>query len=339
MKALFIGLGSVGQRHLRNFRKICPEAPTAVAFRTSKSNLIIEDGKVKECDSLARALNFKEYNKLEAALKEEPEIGFVCNPTSEHVNTAIKLAEKGIHLFIEKPLSNSYEKLDQLDKLVLSQSLVTMVGYQTRFNPLISKIKSWIDDRTFGGIVNADFLWGTYLPDHHSYEDYREGYAARSDLGGGVVLGLSHELDLVHYLFGQPNNVCAIEGGQSKLAMDVEDTVASLLSCKTAHNSFPVVLKLSYAQGAERRRLSILFQEALLECDLVENLLQVVDHNKNIVDQLDYKDLDRNDLFMAEMKHFIDAVQKAKRTDISIDEGRKSLNIALMILRALNKIK
>lgn len=324
-KALFVGLGSIGQRHLQNLKLLRPEIEV-IAYRTSFNQDVIKEGKkVPNCKISDYGLI--EYRDLDKALKQKPDIGFVCNPSNLHLETAIKLAEYNCHLFIEKPLDISAAGLYSLENLIKKNNLITMVGYQTRFHPAVKKIKSIIDQSK---VISANFLWHTYLPNHHPYEDYRKGYAARSDLGGGVVFSLSHELDLIYWLFGLPTSVYAITGAPSQLEMNVEDTVLAIFKCK----DIPVSLSISFAQEMEQRNFSILTQNAVLYCNLETSSLKITSHNKKSIEKYH---INRNDLFKLEMKNFLTAVENGAETDILLREGKMSLKMSLAIHESINK--
>lgn len=329
LKALFVGLGSIGQRHLQNLQELMPAE--VIAYRTSRLDSVIRNGRAIPCEGLANYYNLTEYRDLNEALAQKPDISFVCNPSSLHLETAIKLAEKGSHLFIEKPLATDIRELGVLENLVEKNKLITMVGFQTRFHPVLKAVRAMLSDGRYGEVVSVEFLWHSFLPAFHAYEDYWKSYAARSDLGGGVVFGLSHELDLIQWLLGVPNEVYALRGATSRLRGDAEDTVMALFNC----NAHPVALSLSYAQGLERRRFSILMQDAVLECDLQHGTLRVVRHDKSDVFISDYEDIHRNDLFRLEMEHFLTAVIEGKETDIPISKGKKSLIMSLAVHESL----
>jgi predicted dehydrogenase len=335
-KVLFVGLGSVGQRHLQNFKEVTSMDTVVLAYRTSNMNCVIKNGRALPCESLAGYYDLIEYKDFDKALEQNPDLGFVCNPSNLHLETAIKLAKNGSHLFIEKPLATDTKDLSILENLIKKNKLITMVGFQTRFHPAVGEVKLIVDSKRYGEVVSAEFFWHTYLPEHHSYEDYRRGYAARNDLGGGVVFGLSHELDLIQWLFGVPLEVYALEGARSKLEMDVEDTVSALFKCDSGKGAYPVSLNISYAQGLEQRKFSLLMQDAMIECDLQSGSVRVIKHNKEGVFRKEYGSVKRNDLFRSEMENFLTAVVEKKETDIPVSEGKKSLIMTLAIHESLN---
>jgi len=335
MKALFIGLGSIGQRHLRNYIKLLNSNKDIIALRFTDSNNIIVDGKSVACENISKFYGINECFKLKDALDEKPDLGFVCNPSIFHLEYACKLAEKGISIFIEKPLSTNRILLEKLENIILRKQLTTMVGFQSRFNPCVKETKKILKKKQFGKIIYGAFKWCTYLPEHHQYEDYRKGYAARKDLGGGVIFSLSHELDLIQYYFGIPISVFALEGGKSNLEMNVEDTIMALFSCYDKEKKFPVSLHLSFSQGLEKRKFEILMEKGLLECDLLKNRLTVSDQNKKIIFKREFKEQKRNDMFLAEMKNFLESFVNGDETLIPVSEGKKSLIMALGIHESL----
>ena len=201
-KILVVGYGSIGKRHIENLLSI--------------SNL-----EIIVCTKRNDVYKLKKYSKvyhtIKQSLKEKPDLGFITNETSFHVPTAIKLANQGMDLFIEKPLSNSTKGISVLTKTVNKEKLITQMGCNMRFDPCIKKIKSLIQKKTVGKIISVQVENSYYLPDWHPYENYSKGYAARDDLGGGVVLTCIHELDYLYWFFGEIEEVFALTGKFSNL--------------------------------------------------------------------------------------------------------------------------
>ena len=130
---LIVGFGSIGKRHFENIS------------HNTMSKIII----------CTKRMDMKKYEKngvvivrtLSDALLHKPNIAFVTNETSYHVKTALKLATKGIHLFLEKPLSNSMKDVKKLEKVISEKKLITQIGCNMRFHPCIMKIKKIIDKK------------------------------------------------------------------------------------------------------------------------------------------------------------------------------------------------
>ena len=335
MRVLFVGLGSIGQRHLRNLKRLVTDEVEIFACRRTRHNLCIEDGRARQVDSLADHLGFTEMRDLHEALDARPQLVFVTNPSGDHIETAIEAARRGCHLFIEKPLADSLADVDELRRLVAERNLTVMVGYQTRFHPCYQLTRDIVSTSEHGRVISAAFEWGTYLPAHHPYEDYRDSYAARRDGGGGVLLGLIHELDMIQSFWGQPEKVAAVGGKLSTLDVDVEDTVSALMTYDDNGRRFPVTLSLSYAQTREVRRFRVQFERATLLCDLHENRFSLFDEHGECAQQESFSRLNRNQLFVDEISEFLSAVRERRTPTVSLDDGIESLRIVERIKQQL----
>ena len=166
-------------------------------------------------------------------LLEKPDIGFITNETAYHIPVAIKLAKSGLDLFIEKPLSNIMKNVKELTKLVEIKKLVTLMGCNLRFDKCIKEIKHLVDQQTIGKIISVKVECGTYLPDWHHDENYSNSYAAREELGGGVVLTCIHELDYLFWFFGEIKEVFSMTGKFSNLKINASDLSAIILRFHT----------------------------------------------------------------------------------------------------------
>lgn len=337
MRALFVGLGSIGQRHLNNFKNIIGDEAEILVYRETDHNVLIKNCRVSPCVSLQHYYGFTQVRTLNDGLKEKPDVVFIANPSSKHLGIALKAARKGCNLFIEKPLSNTLRGVDLLEKIVNLKDLIATVGYQMRFHPCYKFVYKILSEKKYGDVISASFEWGTYLPNHHPYEDYRRGYAAKKNLGGGAVLGLSHEIDMINSFWGQPEKLYAVGGKLSYLDMDVEDTVSILMGFKRGSLIFPVTLFLSYAQKKEIRKFRIQLENALVLCDLLNNRVTLFRDSNGIIIQKDFSNLNRNDRFMEEMSEFINAVRKKQQFSISLYDGIEALKLAMRIKGKINE--
>ncbi len=336
LKALFVGLGSIGQRHLRNFQSLLGDEAECLVYRRTNHALVIQNGEATACKSLSEHYGVTSVNSLAEALALKPDIVFVTNPSSYHLDVAMQAACAGCHVFIEKPLSHDVEGVENLVREVRSRGVVATVGYQSRFDPCYQVLVQSVNDARYGAMVSASFEWGTYMPSHHPYEDYRQGYAALSSLGGGVLLGLSHEVDIIYSLCGQPQTVHALGGQLSNLEMNADDTVAALLGYGLNGKTVPVQLFLSYAQTHETRRVRVQFERATLLADLVSKNVQVVDDAGKVVVQEDYSRIERNQLFLDEMSDFLKAVSGDKEVAVSVEDGLEVLKLVTRIKEAMH---
>ena len=260
---------------------------------------------------------------------------FICNPSSLHIPIALEAAKAGCHLFIEKPLSHSLAGIAELRTIVQDQGLIAMVAYQMRFHPCLKLVKSLLEDGRIGRVLSADAQIGSFMPGWHAYEDYRMGYAARSDLGGGAVLTQIHEIDFLGWFFGAPVRVFALGGHLSTLQINVEDVAESLLECHVDGRLVPVRLHQDYLQRPSTRNLRIVGDKGKIDMDLERLSVTVFDEDGNVSLFEEFQELERNQLFLEELKHFLGCVERGKKPLISIEDGASSLATALAIKQSM----
>lgn len=337
MRALFVGLGAVGQRHLRNLKTVCPDRLEITALRSRKANRVIQsDMATQPCDDLASFYGIQCCDNWEEALRAKPEIAFITNPSSLHMAAALALAKAGVHLFIEKPLSVNLEGVRELRLLSERNPIVVFVGFQMRFYSLLRKVKDLLRSKKIGRRLYARVKFGTFLPAHHPYEDYRMGYAAREDLGGGAVMCLIHEIDYLVDLFGFPQEVMACGGKLSDLEMSAEDTANALLRYP---DRFSVNLVLCFAERNEERSLEVVGDKGKIELDLLHHDLKWYDAASGQSGHETLNNFDRNPLFLEEMRHFLECVREHKRPVVDLEDGIQSLKIGLAIKESFQQNK
>lgn len=209
-RILIVGLGSAGSRQLRLAKVKFPDCEIRV-LRSSTSDI----SKAKESGlirSLAEVAEFK------------PSLAIICNPSPFHVEIAHFLAGIGAHILIEKPISNSTAGIKELIINCNKNSLALMIGYNLRYLESLVYFRDCITKGEIGKIQSIRCEVGQYLPDWRPDKDYRTTVTARSELGGGALLELSHELDYLQWIFGSAEWVSAVIGKQSKLEIDTEDS-------------------------------------------------------------------------------------------------------------------
>jgi len=313
-----VGYGSIGKRHVRNLIKI-------------KHIEILVCTKNKEADILKKN-GIKIFKSLTDSLKEKPDVGIICNETSLHVKTAIKLAKHDCHLFIEKPLSNSLKNTDILLNLIKKKKLITIVGCDMRFHKCIQKIKKIIEHGDLGKIISVRVENGSYLPDWHTYEDYRDSFASKKKLGGGVVLTLIHEVDYLYWFFGKVNEVSAITGKFSDLEISVEDFAAILLRFQ---KNIIAEVHLDYFQQPEFRNCKIIGTKGIVYWDSnLNEVRQYKNSKKKWITKLKDKNFQRNNQFIYELEHFLNCIKNHKQTINPIEDGINTLKISLAVKKS-----
>lgn len=337
MRVLFCGLGGIGQRHLRNLRTLIGADQLDVhAYRVlGRSTKLRADLTVEAGRDLADDYGVTVHRALDEALAVQPTIVFVCNPTNLHVSVALQAAMAGAHVFIEKPLSSSLDGVGALEAALTQHDRVGYVGYHFRFHPALRRLKAILNQGHLGRILGAHAEIGEYLPNWHRYEDYRSMYAARAELGGGVVLTQIHEMDLICWFFGLPESIYCLGGKLSSLDVDVEDTASSLMQSTGPLGRFPITLHQDYLQRPPTRRFKVIGDRGIAHVDLIRNQLAVFDENGRESERWDDDTFERNDMFVAQMRHFLACTTGLETPEVSLAEGTKSLRLALAARQSL----
>lgn len=336
LRFLIAGLGGIGQRHARNLRTLLGENVELIAYRTRRSSLALNDKMQVQPDvDLESQLNIRVFKDLDEALTTAPDAVIVANPTSLHLPVARAAAEVGCHLFIEKPISHTFDGVADFLALVERKNLVTFVGYQWRFHPLLERLKQTLDQKSIGPVISVLAEFGEYLPGWHPYEDYRESYAARRALGGGVLLTQIHDFDYLGWLFGWPRRVFCSGGKLSSLDIDVEDTANTLLECELEGRRLPIHVHQDYVQRKPTRGCRIIGELGTIVVDLANASYCVMNERCELIEKQSFENFDRNQIFLAEMKHFLSCLDRNEISRLPVSEGAKSLRVALAAQESL----
>jgi len=316
-KIFFVGLGGAGQRHLRVFRQLLPPETEFSAYRKRKKTpLLNPDFSLNDQLSIKEKYNVKLLDTLEEGLGNKPDLIVISTPTSLHLDVAKKAAENKINIFVEKPFSNNLQGFDDFCEDVLKNNLYFFVSFQRRFHIFLKKIKEILDNGEIGKIISAVFNVSTYVPAWHPYENFRDLYACRSDLGGGVLLTEIHEIDLCHWYFGLPETVYCAGGNYSGVQLDVEDTAHISLK----YRDFAVQLNLCFMQKYNRRDLYIAGTKGYIEWSQDGNKLMVHKYHNNDKDIYSDPAYTNDAMFFSQADFFL--------KDFSLADTKKYLDIA-----------
>jgi predicted dehydrogenase len=326
MRFLLAGLGSIGRRHFRNLLVLGEK--DIILLRTRKGTL--------PDDELAGYP--VETDVREALKKHKPEAVIVANPTSIHLDVAIPAAEAGCHILLEKPVSHSLERLDVLGKAAKKSGSRILVGFQFRYHPTLNKARELIQSNSVGKILTVHAYWGEYLPQWHPWEDYRQSYAARADLGGGVIVTLMHPLDYLRYLLGDVDSLWSFNGHVSPLEVDVEDVAE--IGLRFANGTVGGV-HVNYFQRPPVHRLEIVGTEGTLCWDNADGILHFHRIRAPFGSYADPppapvvetfsppEGFERNQLFVAQTRHFIEIVRGESEPICRLEDGVMGLRLAL----------
>lgn len=331
MKILMIGLGSIGQRHLRNIRKLYGDEHEILAYRVRRlQQTFSDDMKIRDGINLEDEFNIRVYFNLDEALLERPQVAFITNITAKHMECAICAAKAGCDLFLEKPVSDSMEGISELRKVIVENHNIVYVGYQNRFHPCIKDVRNYLDIGKIGQVISGDNEFSERLVTMHTYEDYSKTYMARKEMGGGPILNLQiHCLDYLQMLFGVPESVYSVAGSNSGLDINVEDFASSLYSFRRDDGSlFPVHSHTDFLQYPPVHRLKIVGEKGRIEADLNQAFTKLIVDGLTVSEN-EHKDFIRNDMFIEELKEFFSCVNERRRPTADFKQGIIGLKMAL----------
>jgi len=320
MKILVMGCGSIGKRHIENL----------LYLRVGKILVFdVDEKKLNEISKISSTI--KTSTSLNSMWREKPDAVFVAVPTGLHIKYAIAAAKRRCHLFIEKPLSNDMEGVNELVRITESNKLTVFVGYNYRFNDCLIQLKRLIEHNAIGNIISGRVQFGSYLPERHPWEDYRLGYGAKKSLGGGVILDvLSHHLDAFIFLLGKPKEVFCYADKRSKLEIDVEDMSEALMK-------FPggevVSFHADFIQRPHSHTLELIGEKGMILCDFPGNTLKYYDVRKSkwvIIPKLQ----NHNITYIEELKHFFVCIKKKTLPPVDIFLAKEELNILMKIKKS-----
>lgn len=314
-KIVIIGLGSIGVRHLTLINKMHPNAKIAVL--TSRN--------MKEFSKIG----FVELKSLDEVSEFDPEIAIISNAASIHVSTAQKLTESKIDLFIEKPLSTNLKVVFELIKTCRSNNTILMVGYNLRFLPSLQSFKSQIDSGLIGKIYSIRSEVGQFLPEWRPDIDYRTSVSAQAELGGGVLLELSHEIDYLSWIFGKIIWARATLSKQSELDLNVEDHANLVLGINQSMSEDEVIasLNMDFIRRDPTRICTAIGEKGSLRWDGIKNIVEIYkSHNEGWVEV--YRDkFDISQTYEAQWQNFINCVAKRQNPQVTGEDGLRVLEV------------
>lgn len=319
---LVVGCGSIGQRHIRNIKNLGHEV-----LGCEKDHL--------RARQVEKKYGIKVLNDLKTALKVEYDGAFICTPTCLHIPISIEIAKRGINLFIEKPLSNNLNKIDELASVVRKKQLVSLIGCNTRFLPSFRLAKKLIDQNKIGKVLSVKVEFGFYLPYWHPYEDYRKGYSANKSLGGGVILDDIHEIDALYWLFGEAKEIFCYSDKISNLEIDTEDLAEIFFKFK---DGIIAQVHLDYLQRSYRRYYEFIGEKGIIIWDYIKQSVELYSKKTNQWHIFQESiNTNREIMFIDEIKHFIKCINGVEDSVNDLLSAKKTLEMALACHKSTQK--
>ncbi len=319
MRFLIAGLGSIGRRHLRNL--VALGERDIVLFRTGLSTMPDEELE-----------GFPTERNLEQALGRSPDAVIIANPTALHLDVAIPAARAGCHVLLEKPVSGTLDRTEELRQAARSGKGRILVGYQYRFHPGLQAVKAWLEADAVGRVLTAAAEYRDHLPAWHPWEDFRRSYSARADLGGGVILTLSHPVDTLEWLLGPGRVAWAWSAGIPELELET-DAVAVIV--EELSSGVSGVIQLAYVSRPRLHRIEVTGTGGGIRWSEHDGVAHLARWSTEAEERAEPPaGFERNDMFLAELKHFLNVCRGEESPICSLEDGLQTLKL-LVGARAL----
>jgi len=320
-KIAIIGLGSIGSRYLRVLNSTFTDIKIIIV-RSGKGSRNVDE----------KLANDVVYS-IEESIKLGVQAAIIASPASEHLEQAIKLTKAGVHVLIEKPLSVSLNGTQELIKIVNKNKVIALVGYVLRYDPGAKAFKNYIDSNLIGNILSVKINCSSFLPDWRPGKDYKKSVSALKDLGGGVLLELSHELDYMSWFFGEMESAYGLLYNSKSLDIDVEESADLIFK---SHLGYPISVHLDFNSRFSSRKCVVNGSKGILSWDAIEKT--VLCKLMGQEDKIEKFNFERDHLFIKQINHFINCINKKTLPLVSIYDAINTLEL-IEASRKSNDIK
>ena len=281
MKVLIVGLGSIARKHIAALRRLVPDVDITA---------------LRSTDHGASLPGVRDIRSLES-LDGRPDFAIISNPTARHADAIRDLLPLGVPLFIEKPLFAELGHEALLDG-IRSRGILTYVACNMRFTDTLQ----FLHDHAGALRVNeVNVYCGSYLPQWRPGTDWRACYSAHPELGGGVHLDLIHELDYIHWIFGDPQAVSKTLRHASTLGIEAADYAHYCLE----YRDFCISVTLNYFRRDYKRTVEIVADEGTWTADLAAG--RVTDAEDRVLFE---SSQEKDDDYLEQMRYFLSLLRQ-----------------------------
>jgi len=269
------------------------------------------------------------FFNIKDAISFAPLLAVIASPAPFHIATAQALARAGIHLFIEKPLSSSLSGVAELINICHTKNLILLTGYNLRFLPSLQRYRALLKDRVVGNILSVRCEIGQNLLSWRPDIDYRKSVSARHDMGGGVLLELSHELDYLRWIFGEVNWVKATLSRQSNLEIDVEDSVYLTLgfAATSVGRQLIASVNLDFIRHDATRTCVAIGENGTIRWNGLTGVVEIYEAGSENWRELFSSSYQRDDAYVSEWKELLGCIKNCKKPMVTGEDGLKVLQI------------
>lgn len=326
MKALVMGCGSIGVRHIFHLKQL------------GLTQVEATDPDPQASDRAKADCRVVVYSNPEEALAKRPDVVLVCTPAAAHVPMTIKALEAGAHVFVEKPLSIGLDGVDSLMEKARLDGRVVQVGYNLRYHPAMRLAKEILESGRLGKILTGHAEFGLYLKKWWPDRDYRKSYMAESSLSGGLLLDASHEIDLLIWFMGPVKEVVSCGDKLSDLDMKGLDVIKVLMRMESRALAS---LDIDCLQPTYTRGFTLVGEDSALRWDCADGRadkslgrLWVYDSAKGRYEEIPIHG-NSGETYLEELRDFLDSVTAGRPAQVGLQHGIEVLRVIAAIQKAI----
>ena len=312
-KILIVGLGSIGRRHAGQFIKFFDKIDI-VDINPERILQAKKEYKINQS-----------FNDFEDALENNSyDAVAITTPPHFHLPIAKLAASKKTNIFIEKPLGMNTHGWEEVIDLSEKNDLVIYIAFCHRHINYSKRLKEIINSNLLGRTIHANMRWGSYLPDWHPWEDYRNFYMAKKEQGGGALMDESHGIDLVRYILGDVKEVFAIVDTISDLEINSDD--AAFLTLRMKDDSL-VHINFDLSARAPRVNFEIICSNGTVIWDRAEHKIKIFNSadDKWLIEKYNKNDMLK--MYDKQAEHFIKCISKEETSEIDLNDAIKTQKV------------
>ena len=312
-----VGLGSIGKRHAKIVKEYLPNVKLH----------IVRSGKGPNVDD-PMFDDVPIYDSVSALVNSCVDAVIICSPSPLHIEQSTELIKAKKPIFIEKPLSNSLDKIYDFERLADESKVPILIGYCLRHSESLNKLIELLSDNVIGDVKYVRIESSSFLPNWRPDSQFMNTVSAKKSLGGGVLLELSHELEYASRIFGPFIRVSAsTNSSDSILGLNVEESVDILL---TSRNNVKVSIHLDFCNRALERSCRVYGSKGLLTWDGIKGAT-TLSIDGVLAKSWEFEQT-RDNLFQTQLEHFINCISREQAPLVPLKMG-------LNVLELIDKIR
>lgn len=255
LRVLVVGFGSIGSRHAANLLAREDVAAVTAVSRRPVPEDVLGDPRLAFVSSMEDA-------RADAAI--------VATETDRHVSDAEELLSRGIPVLVEKPLSHEPEGARRLAVLAEERGVPAFVAYNMRLLPVLGWARDILSEGVLGPLCYARIEVGQHLSQWRPGREHRRTYSAGPF--GGVALDLSHEVDYMRFLFGEPEEWRVMTSHVGGLGIERESVFEGVYRLP---GDALCTVHLDYLEPRLRRGLRVVGECGTLEVDIAAGVARL----------------------------------------------------------------